>query len=63
MSIALKIGACDVGSFCIYKCGIQKVVKVCSTLCNQIRTQCEKTSWKFDVMWVVSLEVKVCKSS
>jgi len=39
------------------------VVKVCPALCNQIRTQCEKTSWKFDVMWIVSLEVKVYKSS
>jgi len=39
------------------------VVKACSPLCNQIRTQYEKTSWKFDVMLVMSLEVKVCKSS
>ena len=41
------------------KCGTQRVVDVCSTLYNQIRTQCEKTNWKFDIMWVVLLEVKV----
>lgn len=39
------------------------MVKVCSALCNQIRTQYEKTYWKFDIMWVVSLGVKVHKCS
>jgi hypothetical protein len=45
------------------ECGTQKVVKTYSTLYNQVTAQCEETNWRFDYVWVVSLEVKFHKSS